>query len=1024
MASSISSDSSIMSFSAVYDFLLPMWVEVSFTTFFILGFVVLRLDKFQKRSTTKKGKKLVDLPYRLQKTVEAEVSSGDPIAALKAWRGMKNTAATTTETLKLITQAFMDEDPTSFVDEISEHIGAYSDEMANIKTANAILDVVARSGNVAVMGELANIMRYRFRVQPTMQTYEILIGGHATVGDKKKVECIIDELGRQKISARAYSLAIKGYLKNSMTDDAFQQLQQMQAAGFFIPSFAVAQLFRTAIQSGRAEEFFSKNLDADKKISLQLPAEALTILLEDCFKRDDIALALKVEKLASETNTSLTVNAYDSLLKLCVAHAHVRAMDIFERMDKDCLRISEGLCVGLLARCAESKFLRFAEMITAFVRARGGMSIAVYSALMKVYAYCGMYDKACELYPQLREDGLEPDSMMYGCLMKFAVECGRTELSQELFDKAPTLDIQNYMSLIRSAGRDHDVDRAFAVLNKLKASGVSADIAAYNCVLDACVNSNEIERGRELVNEMKRLGKSDIISFNTLLKGYCNIGDINRAKNLCAEMENNGLPPNDVSYNCLINAAVSKGLFKDAWSTIEMMQSRGVAVDHYTISIMMKALKKVKDPRDVSRALALLDNAGLDVCSDEVLLNTVLETCIRHRELRRLSDIVNAVSKKHVQPSAHTYGSLIKACSSLKRLDACWNFWNSMAEQRALEPNDIVLGCMLDALVCNGHVDDAVDLFGKWKTKVQPNTVMYSTLIKGFANNRQAARAMDLWREMKALKLPMNTVAYNALIDSQARVGAIEGVSALVASMEEDGCRPDAITYSTIVKGYCIKGDLEKALDVFRTMQNNTMAVDCIIYNTMLDGCTRHNRMDLADLVLEDMEKYNIKASNFTLGILVKMYGRRKQLDKALEVLQVLPKKHGITPNAQVSTCLIGACLNCHDVAKAVEVFEALKASGEKADSKAYGALISGLVRHHQVEKAVEVVNEACTDCKSLKPGEKLIETDSLEHLLRALAQKGLVETLGMPMVDRLRATGMQISGSSVALLATQKRRY
>ena len=34
-----------------------------------------------------------------------------------------------------------------------------------------------------------------------------------------------------------------------------------------------------------------------------------------------------------------------------------------------------------------------------------------------------------------------------------------------------------------------------------------------------------------------------------------------------------------------------------------------------------------------------------------------------------------------------------------------------MQGQRGLEPNDIVYGCMLDALVCNGQVDEAVQLF-------------------------------------------------------------------------------------------------------------------------------------------------------------------------------------------------------------------------------------------------------------------------------------------------------------------------
>ena len=36
-----------------------------------------------------------------------------------------------------------------------------------------------------------------------------------------------------------------------------------------------------------------------------------------------------------------------------------------------------------------------------------------------------MYDKACNLYDRIREDDLEPDNIMYGCLMKFAVRHGR-----------------------------------------------------------------------------------------------------------------------------------------------------------------------------------------------------------------------------------------------------------------------------------------------------------------------------------------------------------------------------------------------------------------------------------------------------------------------------------------------------------------------------------------------------------------------------------------------------------------------
>jgi pentatricopeptide repeat protein len=597
---------------------------------------------------------------------------------------------------------------------------------------------------------------------------------------------------------------------------------------------------------------------------------------------------------------------------------------------------------------------------------------------------------------------------MYGCLMKFAVECGRTDLSRDLSEKAPSLDIQNYMSLIRAAGRDHDVDRAFAVLEKLKKSGITLDNAAYNCALDVCASAGQLDRAHELIKEMRSNSTLDIITFNTLLKGHCNAGDLKGAKRLLVDMKEAGLQPNDVSFNCLINAAVStrNGSFDEAWEIIDLMEKSGVKVDHYTISIMMKSLKKARNHGDVQRALALLDRTEIQVCSDEILLNTVLETCIRHREQARLRQVVAAYRKSDMRPGVHTYGSLIKACSNLKKPDQCREFWREMQEVRGMEPNDIVLGCMLDALVCNGLVNDAVELFNKWKVKIQANTVMYSTIIKGFATSHQSELAMAAWRDMRAEGVQTNTVVYNAVIDAQARVGAIGEVSELVEAMTLDGCTPDAITHSTVAKGYCVKGELDRAFEVFQDMQKCGMAKDAIIYNTLLDGCTRHGRMDLADKVMQAMEANDIVSSNFTLGILVKMYGRRRMLDKAFEVVQELPRKHKFAVNAQVRTCLMCTCINNNALDRALTVFEELKKE-QACDAKAYQSLINGCVRHGHLERAQMLVEEACglgKEPSPLGPGQ-MLPSDSIEQLLRALAGKGLMERVGNPLLEKLRAS-------------------
>merc|ERR550514_2494889 len=261
-----------------------------------------------------------------------------------------------------------------------------------------------------------------------------------------------------------------------------------------------------------------------------------------------------------------------------------------------------------------------------------------------------------------------------------------------------------------------------------------------------------------------------------------------------------------------------------------------------------------------------------------------------------------------MKPSVHTYGTLIKAFGFTGKTGECRKLWEDMTEGRSMEPNEIVLGCMIDALVVNGELQEALRFFKSWKGRIPANTVMYSSLIKGFAQNRDTNGAMEMYEMMRGEKIAMNTIVFNALIDSCARVGAMDTASKLVEDMTEMGVELNMITYSTIIKGYSIKGDMDRALAVFHSIEDHEdRQSDAVMFNTLLDGCVRHNRFELADRLLEDMTKYKVAPSNFTLTILVKMWGRRKLLDKAFEAVEVFPRQNNFKPNVNVLTCLISA---------------------------------------------------------------------------------------------------------------------
>lgn len=999
---------------ALFEQISPIWIELSFFVFFGLGFLFLRPDHWNKAGKKVK-RKCVDEPEEkcddaaTRRAIEEEAERGNSKAVLAVWRKVSASWPTPAYVLRLVMQALVEESKQSVTDEIIRHMSSHSELMCNTRTAAVVLEVVARSGDLFLMMQLWNEMQAKLDIAAGMPVYEVLLGGFAAKGDHEMVAELVAEVRNRRLtlSPRSYCVIIKGFLKHNRIDDCLEKLCEMQAHIPQVPAFAVAQLFRVAGDSGRLDDIFDKAVAG----KLEIPQEAAVIVLEACQRKGNLGLVQKLEQALRCSTDGLTQRDFEGIVKFYAHHNDQRALELFHEMQNLGLRISEGFVTGILTRCAESKFLRLAEEVISHWRSKEAMTVQLYSSLMKVYAFSSMYDKACDLYPQLLSEGLQPDGIMYSCLMKFAAECGRTMLSRELAEMLPNLDVQNFMALMRSAVRDRDATRAVALFRRWQASEVPVDIAAWNCCMDACISAGRIQQGRELLDEMVKTIPADIITYNTLMKGYCQVGDIDGAKRMIRELEAGGLQPNDVTYNCLINAAATNGSFEQAWDVIETMTRKNVTPDHYTIAIMMKTLKKVTNPRKVFQTLALIESSGVDVFSDEVMLNTVLETCIRHNETSRLEKILNGFLDSGLKPSIHTFASLLKAAGILKWPEKCWKLWNEM-EARSLEPNDIVLGCMLNGLVSTGRIDEAVGLFRKTKEKIPGNTVLYSTLIKGFANSHRAAEAMEIWREMRREAVKVNVVVYNSVIDAHARMGLMKEVSELVEAMEPDGCQPDHITYSTIVKGYCVAGDLDKAMSVFRGSQQHLSDASSpsVIFNTILDGCVRQNRNDLADQLMEEMESLGVIPSTFTLSILIKMYGRRRQLEKAFQAMKELPQKYNFSCGAQVLTCLMCVCINNNALDRAFAVFDQIRELPGGADGKAFTSLILGCIRHGNLEAAAKLAEEAYGLADSGKPWHKQrqsqgadgIEAEPMVQLMRALSQKDLMASKGTLLLNKL----------------------
>jgi len=212
---------------------------------------------------------------------------------------------------------------------------------------------------------------------------------------------------------------------------------------------------------------------------------------------------------------------------------------------------------------------------------------------------------------------------------------------------------------------------------------------------------------------------------------------------------------------------------------------------------------------------------------------------------------------------------------------------------------------------------------------------------------------------------------------------------------------------------------MDKAIAMFSDMHKNHMIKDAVVCNTILDGCSRHGRFDLAQHMLQRMETLNITPSVFTLGILIKMYGKRRQLGRAFEEMHLMEKRHGIKANAQVQACLICACVSNGALDRAFTVLEEAKKSPGGVDAKVYTALIFGCLRHKQIARAVTLVEEAygLTDARCLVPGQ-VMETEALEKVLQAISsRRGLAQEIGLPLLQRIKDAQIPLSGRTLSLM-------
>jgi len=712
------------------------------------------------------------------------------------------------------------------------------------------------------------------------------------------------------------------------------------------PAHLLRQLARLAVNKGALIDLLK-----EFKGCGHLECLAFEAALLESSQQGDTTIVKEIEKLAASARVPITAVGFATLIQVAETPEDAQAL-LKEAGTNRCINKEVMLAAANMA--AERNSASLANALISLLPTDVPSEVA--SALLALAAEGPLAGKDADAAVLKLYTGHLASIDLTGSLTaqrQVAAAALRTNQSQTLRKLLAMPASQDgwQVPLLKSFGLEGKVDETMRIFHALP----EKTTCHYNALLDACADCHKVDAAERVMAEAKAAGLADAVTYNTILKARLQTNDLRRARATVEEMRKEGVEPNLVTFNELLNAAVQTSPEK-AWGFVQEMQSLGLQPSSTTCSIILKAIQRNTRPADVVKTFALVESMSDGM--DEVLLSSVCEACVR---AGRADLVMEQLAKVRAGRYAgvkgpHTYGSIIRAYGCVKDLKGVWDTWREM-RTRHVAPTSITLGCMVEAIVINDGPYAGYEFIGEVlaeeQTRPLVNAVIYCSVLKGFSHQKRFDRVWAVYREMLAAEVQFSIVTYNTLVDACARCQQMVNAPALLEEMAQHGIQPNVITYSTVIKGYCQEYRLDKAFELMEEMKRTSeFRPDEITYNTLLDGCARQGLYDRGLAVLQEMQDAGVKPSNFTLSVVVKLANRGHRLSQAFELCKQIVQKYGLRLNTHVYNNLMQACIAHSELKRAMEVFVQMIRERAYPDLRTYTLLLRGCINEGNAHDA------------------------------------------------------------------------
>jgi pentatricopeptide repeat protein len=386
-------------------------------------------------------------------------------------------------------------------------------------------------------------------------------------------------------------------------------------------------------------------------------------------------------------------------------------------------------------------------------------------------------------------------------------------------------------------------------------------------------------------------------------------------------------------YNGLVHCAVRQGKPSLVEGFILNMRETNVPRTRAFYEGAMKMLAGKRYYQEALAVYAQLEKDGIEPSA--VTYSCLVNFAVEVNELDLAVKFFEKLSALQT-PSIRAYMTVLRAFSKRHDSTNSIRILNDM-QQRKLEPDSLILNIVLATCVNADRLDQAESLLEEMQARDPPvvDVVSYNTVIKGYAQKGDMAKALTCLENMSAHGLKPNIITFNTTMDSAVRCKQPAQAWRVLSLMRQAGLSPDKYTCSILVKG-------------------------------VHEGASEENMKECLSLLM-------------TLG-------KDKAKEENIQLFEVL------------FLSLLDASLKAKDLKVTLEIYTQLKQSGVALSPQAYNGLVRGLATAMEVAPCIEVwsemINAGVTpNAPSLEAIARLVQ-DSDSKLVETLQSSGAAASL------------------------------